>query len=458
MKLVRKLVVPLLLLAALAGGVYFYYLLWYLPTQAAPAPTLQTARVRTGDILITASGTGAVVPAAQVDLAFRSGGLLADLDAEVGDRVEKGQVLARLEDSAVKLQYAQAELNWKQLFSASAIQDAEEAVVAAQDGLDKANDSLAYLISANVLTWEGKLAQAQVELEAAQATQKAGAGSQAVIDEAQKAVHWAELNLQQAQDDYAAANAYPPSEETVALARANMKSAELKLKEVQVYLALLLRQDVSTEDLAAAGGQDYFKLEQTRLNLESAKLAVENMQLTAPLAGTVTKVNATAGQTVGATPILSLATLDELLVRFYVEEADLGKVSPGDRVNLTFEAYPERVVGGKVLRLEPTLSTVDGAAAAVVWASIDPGDEITPISGMAVDVEVAANESKGALLVPAQALRELAPSSYAVFVVQPDGQLKLTPVEVGLKDFANAEIVSGLQAGDVVSTGNVETK
>jgi hypothetical protein len=45
-----------------------------------------------------------------------------------------------------------------------------------------------------------------------------------------------------------------------------------------------------------------------------------------------------------------------------------------------------------------------------------------------------------------------------VFVVQPDGQLKLTPVTIGLRDFANVQILSGLQAGDVVSTGTVETK
>ena len=38
------------------------------------------------------------------------------------------------------------------------------------------------------------------------------------------------------------------------------------------------------------------------------------------------------------------------------------------------------------------------------------------------------------------------------------GQLLLTPVEVGLMDYANAEILSGLKVGDVVSTGNVETK
>ena len=66
--------------------------------------------------------------------------------------------------------------------------------------------------------------------------------------------------------------------------------------------------------------------------------------------------------------------------------------------------------------------------------------------------------SENTLLVPVQALREAAPGVFSVFVVQPDGSLKLVPVTVGLKDFANAEILSGLKAGDVVSTGTVETK
>jgi multidrug efflux pump subunit AcrA (membrane-fusion protein) len=50
-------------------------------------------------------------------------------------------------------------------------------------------------------------------------------------------------------------------------------------------------------------------------------------------------------------------------------------------------------------------------------------------------------------------LRELGPDQYAVFVVQPDGELVLRPVEVGLQDFINAEILSGLELGEVVSTG-----
>jgi len=71
---------------------------------------------------------------------------------------------------------------------------------------------------------------------------------------------------------------------------------------------------------------------------------------------------------------------------------------------------------------------------------------------------VIAGEALGVLIVPVQALRELAPGSYAVFLVSENDQLTMTPVTVGLRDFANAEILSGVKAGDIVSTGTVETK
>jgi len=64
-----------------------------------------------------------------------------------------------------------------------------------------------------------------------------------------------------------------------------------------------------------------------------------------------------------------------------------------------------------------------------------------------------AGEARNALLVPVQALRELSEGQYAVFVVGTDGQLEMRMVKVGLKDYVNAEIRSGLQRGEVVSLG-----
>jgi multidrug efflux pump subunit AcrA (membrane-fusion protein) len=142
-----------------------------------------------------------------------------------------------------------------------------------------------------------------------------------------------------------------------------------------------------------------------------------------------------------------------------VEENDASKIAIDRPISVVFDAAPEVTFNGTIVRVDPMLVSVDGSPAVQAWATLDTIDnEITLISGMSAEVEIIAGEAKNALLVPAQALRELAAGSYAVFVVGVDEQLKLTPVTVGLRDFANVQILSGLKAGDVVSTGTVETK
>jgi len=98
--------------------------------------------------------------------------------------------------------------------------------------------------------------------------------------------------------------------------------------------------------------------------------------------------------------------------------------------------------------------TVGNTSAIQIWASIDLTDQpVTLLSGMTAEVEVVAGEARNVLLVPVEALRELSPGQYAVFVVKSDGELELRPVEVGLQDYVNAEIISGLELGEVVSVG-----
>jgi macrolide-specific efflux system membrane fusion protein len=76
---------------------------------------------------------------------------------------------------------------------------------------------------------------------------------------------------------------------------------------------------------------------------------------------------------------------------------------------------------------------------------------------MNAEVEVVAAEARNVLLVPVEALRELGPDQYAVFVVLPNGELELRPVEVSLKDYVNAAILSGLEAGETVSLGTASS-
>jgi multidrug efflux pump subunit AcrA (membrane-fusion protein) len=71
--------------------------------------------------------------------------------------------------------------------------------------------------------------------------------------------------------------------------------------------------------------------------------------------------------------------------------------------------------------------------------------------------EIISQESANTLIVPVEAVRDLGDSTYAVFVVGGSGSLALKQVEVGLMDDTQAEIKSGLNAGDVVTTGTVST-
>jgi multidrug efflux pump subunit AcrA (membrane-fusion protein) len=121
---------------------------------------------------------------------------------------------------------------------------------------------------------------------------------------------------------------------------------------------------------------------------------------------------------------------------------------------VTFEALPDLVFTGTIIQVDPALVTVGSTPAVQGWAKLElAGNTERLLSGMAATVEVIQAEARNVLLVPLEALRTLGDGQYAVFVVGTDGELQLRPVEVGLQDLVNAEIVSGLQAGETVSLG-----
>ena len=174
MKKRRNLILILLAVALLAaGGYYFYTTRQSQAAEAEAEPAVQTARVRTGDIQITASGVGNLTPAAEIKLGFRNGGVLSELNVAVGDVVKAGQVLARLDDTDARSQLAQAELNLQSLTSPYAIAEAEKELADAQEALFdaryaslsqqpgfRASDSTIDAIKADLILAEAKVAKA----------------------------------------------------------------------------------------------------------------------------------------------------------------------------------------------------------------------------------------------------------------------------------------------------------
>ena len=93
-----------------------------------------------------------------------------------------------------------------------------------------------------------------------------------------------------------------------------------------------------------------------RSELRLAVDELENLAVRAPIAGMVLQVNARIGELAAPSsprPLLSLGDVSALRVRAEVDERDVGKIKPGDKVVLRTEAFPNREFAGKVAAVAP---------------------------------------------------------------------------------------------------------
>jgi len=448
-----RVVLGVLVLAAAVAA--FWYLRQDSTPQQVEAPTVKTARVRSGDIVILAQGSGSLVAAQEANLGFKSGERLVELLVQVGDRVDAGQGLARIDDTAAKAQVAQAEISLRNAeLKLSEIKRQPEAasILSAQDNLASAQAALQALTAGpsvqDIAVAEADLKFAEINVQAAQAAYDRVsyrpdiAGSKEAM-----ALQQATLAYEKARATYDQRLAGPGADQ-LAAARARVSAAQAQLDNL----------------LAGAGAEDLelaqLTVSQARNTLQSATAQLEATVLRAPFAGTVTAIKANVGELLGSSPLVSLMATTPAQVRFTIEESDLAQVNVGDAASITFNALPDNSYRATVVFISPALSLVGGVPAAEVVAELESVDD--PSSwlrvGMSAEVEVSAAEARGVLLVPAEAVRELAPGSYAVFVVREDGALEMRVVTTGLRDWTNVEITSGLARGDVVSTGTVETQ
>ncbi len=461
MKKRRTWIILIVVLLLAAGGGYVVYTRYFAlaPAEEPQEPTLQTATVYRGDIVITTDGSGELVPAAELELTFRTNGVLGEVLVEVGDQVQEDDVLARLEtddleralaNADVEVELAQLDLadvrkgpTDAELADASAALRGDQAELElAQDAYDARIDST---LDGAVDTRTGEYYWYRNYYWTQKQAFEEGEISQSDNDHAMNALISAEGRMNAA----------------INRALAEEAQAENRVDQAQesVYQAWENLQLLQSEPLTDTLARAELEVDQALLAREQALVNLEAAQLYAPFDGTVMDVAATAGKQVGTSmPILTLADLEEPLVCFWVEEADMSSVVVGNIVNIVFEAWPDEPFTGEIVRVDPVLVTVDWTPAVQSWTRVGLSDrqEVNLVSGMTAEVEVVAAETRNALLVPVEALREMSSGQYAVFVVGPDGELEMRSVVVGLMDYTNAEILDGLELGEVVSVGEAQ--
>jgi RND family efflux transporter MFP subunit len=444
----------IVLLALVAGGGYAYYGYVYRPGQEVVGQTITTAQVRRGDLVVSVGGAGTLSPASEIDLGFQSEGYLDEVLVEVGDEVQEGDLLARLETDDLALAVAEADIKARlaQLDLDGVLEEPTDAELA---------DASAAVRSAQTL-----LTVAQYTYDTALNSDLDSAVRSRNIEYQWYADQYWELEnnsakqsrLEDAWDDQASAewqfNEVLRQAEMEGLDAGNqVDQAQNRVYQAQEKLESL--QEGSDENTVLRAE---LKADQAALALDEARDDLAAAELRAPFGGTVVDVKAIPGEHVGTAAFITLVNLEEPLLQFWVEESDMSGVAVGNRVEIIFEALPDDTFAGVIARVDPALVTVDGTLAVQAWASVDvTSAPVNLLGGMNAEVEVISAEARDALLVPIQALRELGPDQYAVFVVQPDGEMALRLVEVGLVDFVNAEITSGLELGEIVSTGVEES-
>ncbi|MGB8645478.1 MAG: efflux RND transporter periplasmic adaptor subunit [Anaerolineae bacterium] len=367
------------------------------PVTVKPTPTAGASGQGglTGEHIIA---EGHVTPVKSASLSFATGGIVTQVSVAVGERVQAGQVLARLDDSLLQKQIAQAqaqlEIARKQLDQASAqaqLADkqfaqlkaggTDAAIAAAQAALNAARanaDRVKQGPTADALAQlKANLDNAQAARDQAQsAYDRAGGASNPYIGLTREA-----LALQQATNAYIAAQAAynearsHPTAAELAAANAQIQQAQAGLAQLTPGKPALDVAQAQVNSAQAAQASAQAQVNSAQAALETAQAQATNYVLVAPFTGTVMTLDVNPGEF--ATPgiaVLRLADTAWQIETTDLTELNITRVSEGTPATMTFDAIPGLELPGHVARIRPYGDTKQGDIVYTVIITPDQQD------------------------------------------------------------------------------------
>ena len=238
------------------------------------------------------------IEAHQSLISFKVAGRIVELPVEEGQWEEEGGLLARLEDDDYRQQVAVDEAELK-------VQEAQLALALAGSRHQEIGQAKQQVADA-----DADLKQKQLDYDRAEALYEAGAGSKDVRDRADTALKQAQATLARLQQ-MLNETVEGTRKEDIAIARANRDRAKQQL--------------------------------------EMGRVALSHTVLRAPKAGVITVRQAELGEVVvPGTPVVTLADLDNVWLRGYISETDLGRIRWGTPATITTDTYPGKQYHGRV--------------------------------------------------------------------------------------------------------------
>jgi HlyD family secretion protein len=354
--------------------------------QTALPLSVDVATAKRQNIATYVALDGQIAPLEQSSLAFQQSGAITAIDVNVGDYVRRGELIARIDDSLLRAQYAQAQAAYQQA-SASA----RGAVV----GLPVQQTQNATALT----TADAALANAELVYNQDSALYKQGYVSQAALEAARSA-------YVQAQDQY--------------------QNATMGIRN-----NVVAGQNVKASLAAAQSAQ-------AQMHLLATELA--QTYLYAPYDGVITARLMDPGSQAGPTsPVLDISRVDTVWVNINVPDEDLPYVSPGKQLTFASGSLPGHLFRGRVATVNavPTAGTLSYLARLNI---VNPGGLLR--GGMLVNATIKKQSLANALVVPLSAVASNPTGVGSVVYAVRDGRAAMIPVKVALQTDTLAAIVS----------------
>lgn len=373
---------------------------------------------------------GTVESRTQVSLVPQVTGQLTAVNASVGDRVSRGQVLAVVEDPELDARLSQAQ---------ASVSVAQAAVQTAMANARAAGESVRSRQQA-VLQAEATIAEAMAEIAKSQSDLKLAETTLSRTKELEARQLIASQELDRAEADAASAAA------DLSLAEARLSSARSQKREAELDVSAAREQQQAAQaQISSAQAQAESLSQAARAVAVRSDLA----QLRSPIDGTVVSRLLDPGAYVSPgnqSVIMVLANTEDLRVAFELSETDMGLVQPGQTVSVRLDALPGQAQTGVVQGLAGGLDPASRTIRVEVGL---PNDAGTIRPGMLARLTVAGGGTEGLLAIPLPAVISDKGEKF-VFVMSPDKKVQRRTVQVASLQGDTALVSSGLEPQDQV--------
>lgn len=432
--------------------------------------TLSAAQKKLSKLNVTAPFTGKIIPASDSEgntTTYR-----------VGQQISEGEVIGYMVDDSkmiLSLYFSSAYMN--------NIQSGQSATVSIPSAMSEISGTVSSVEKSEKISADGvKMFRVVISMQnpgtltkgmAATATVSAGdAGTVYPAESGSLEYNREEAVTAQVSGEISAVNGidYYSYSSGATIMRLSSDSAQDEVKNAQ--------NGVTTAQNGVTTAQKQVKDKQERIT--ELKKLIANATIESPIDGVVVSINAVADQDVtGTDALVVVADLNDIVVNADILSTDVGAVQPGQSATMSMYNYDgsQLTLTGMVdsVALEPTQDSSGGQGSMPTFRAviaIDPIEGQSIYSGMMVDFQITTASSMDCLMVPSRAIVNTE-SGTAVFAKPltdengeeipfsetlpiPEGTedipegFVLVPVEVGIADSTNTEILWGIDEGTTV--------